>query len=72
MQIQRRIQEVKSRQLLIELPESFINHKVEVLVLTVDDETLARRRPHPDIAGKVNIKGDIFGSAPESDWDLPR
>jgi len=28
------------------------------------------RIPHPDIAGKVIIKGDIMNSLPSSDWDL--
>ena len=29
------------------------------------------RYPHTDIAGKLIINGDIFDSAPASDWDLP-
>ncbi len=29
------------------------------------------RRPHPDIAGKLLINGNIFDSIPSSDWDLP-
>ncbi len=28
--------------------------------------------PHPDIAGKVEIHGDILNSVPETDWDLPK
>ena len=34
MQVQRQFIEVKSRQLVIELPESFVNHQVEVITLT--------------------------------------
>ena len=38
MQLQRQFIEIKSRQLIIELPESFVNHRVEVVALTVDEE----------------------------------
>ena len=31
-----------------------------------------RRTPHPDIAGKTRIKGDIISCVAESDWNLPR
>lgn len=30
-----------------------------------------RRRPHPDIAGKIQILGDIINTVSEKDWDLP-
>jgi len=29
-----------------------------------------KRTPHPDIAGKVKITGDIIDSIPSSDWDF--
>lgn len=29
-------------------------------------------QPHPDIAGRVQIHGDLLDSAPEQDWNLPR
>ncbi len=29
------------------------------------------RLPHPDIAGKMRILGDVLESIPEADWDLP-
>ena len=72
MQVERRFEQVKNQQVIIELPESFIDHKVEIIVLTVDEETTPSRRPHPDIAGKMQIVGDILTSVPEADWDLPR
>jgi hypothetical protein len=72
MQVQRQILEVTSRHVTIELPASFVNHQVEIIALTVDEDRPAPRRPHPDIAGKVRILGDIISSAPEPDWDLPR
>lgn len=72
MQVKRQFVEVTSRHLTIELPASFVNHRVEIIALTVDEEAPKHRRPHPDIAGKVQILGDILTSIPESDWSLPR
>lgn len=72
MQVQRSFEEVKNRKLLIELPESFVNHKVEVIILTVDEDARTMRRPHPAIAGKMQILGDVLESIPESDWELLR
>ena len=50
----------------------FNNRRVEIIVLTADEPVAVRRRPHPHIAGRVQINGDILGSVPEIDWDLPR
>jgi hypothetical protein len=72
VQVQRSFEDVKDRRIMIELPESFLNHKVEVIVLTVDEETPAIRRPHPAIAGKMKIIGDVLESIPEADWNLPQ
>jgi hypothetical protein len=74
MQVQRQFFEVTSRQLVIDLPESFVNHRVEAIVLTVDDgeplATVARRRPHPAIAGKGKTLGDIVSPiVDEGDWE---
>lgn len=54
----------------LELPA---NKKIEAvfLFLTDADKPIKRRVPHPDIAGKVNIKGDIMSAVPASEWDLP-
>jgi len=62
MQVTRQFIAVKQRQVVIELPESFINHWVEVIALTVDagePEPPKHRRPHPDIAGKGRTLGDL-------------
>ena len=63
MQAVRQFVEVKSRQIVIEVPESFLDHRVEIIVLTLDEEvppdTRPRRVPHPDIAGKGETIGDI-------------
>lgn len=51
--------------------------KLEAIFLVVSEEAVStaplplRRVPHPDIAGKVIIKGDIMSSGPSSSWDLP-
>ena len=74
MQVQRQFLEVTSRRLVIELPESFVNHRVELIALTVDEEkplsTSFRRQPHPDIAGKGKTLGDIISPiVEEGDWE---
>jgi hypothetical protein len=73
MQVQRQFVDVKQRTMSIELPESFVNRRVEVIVLTIDDEPQApvkRRRPHPEIAGKGRTLGDLLGPVvDERDWD---
>jgi hypothetical protein len=72
MQIERRFETVKDRQVLIELPETFNDCRVEIIVLKVDEPVIAHRRPHPDIAGQVKIHGDILKSVSENDWNLPQ
>ncbi|MEF8767046.1 hypothetical protein [Candidatus Accumulibacter contiguus] len=58
--------------MLIELPDACNNRRVEIIVLAADEPVTVGRRLHPHIAGRVQINGDILGSLPESDWDLPR
>ena len=71
MQFQRHYADIQSTRLTIELPESFLNHEIEVVVSTLDDKSCILRKPHPDIAGKLIIKGDMFDSVENCDWDLP-
>lgn len=65
MQVERQFIEVKQRQVIIELPDSFINQRVEMIALTIDEEAdksvkpPKRRRPHSDIAGKGKTLGDL-------------
>jgi hypothetical protein len=62
MQVQRQFIDITSTEVLLELPESFVNHRVELIVLTVDEERAPvkkRRRPHPEIAGKGATTGDL-------------
>jgi len=74
MQVQRQFVELKDRRLVIELPESFVNHRIEVIALTVDEEMPTsvnpRRQPHPDIAGKGQTLGDLIAPiVDETDWE---
>ena len=73
MQVQRQFLDVTTRQVLIELPESFVNHRIELIALTLDDDSShgpKRRRPHPDIAGKGKTLGDLIEPAvDEGDWE---
>lgn len=49
------------------------NRAVEAIFLILEDTQTAKvRHPHPDIAGKVRILGDVFDSTPDVDWDMPR
>ncbi|MEI6415384.1 MAG: hypothetical protein WCP34_14145 [Pseudomonadota bacterium] len=73
MQVERQFVRVKQRQLVVELPESFINHPVEVIALTLDeDEPMPprRRHPHPDIGGKGRTLGDLVNPVvDEAEWE---
>lgn len=50
------------------LPKFPPNRKVEAILLLLDEDTQGTRCPHPDIAGKAVITGEVFDSAPEADW----
>ena len=71
MQVERLFEQVKDRHVLIELPDAFNNRRVEIIVLAADEAVAVGRSPHQHIAGRVQIHGDILGSVPESDWELP-
>jgi hypothetical protein len=49
MQVERRFEQVKDRRVLIELPDSFNNYRVEIIILTTDDAPPAHRRPIPTL-----------------------
>ena len=49
--------------------------QVEVVFLIIDkpeQKKSSRRFPHRDIAGKMRIMGNIFDTASEKDWNLPK
>jgi hypothetical protein len=74
MQIQRKIQILDTPRLVIDLPPSFVNRQIEVLVITLDEgETAAstpkrRRAPPAMLAGRVKELGDVMSSVPPEDW----
>ena len=72
MQVQRKVIDVVDTQVVLELPASFRNHRVEVIALTMDEDaatTLARRAPSPVIAGKGRTLGDLVAPvADAADW----
>jgi hypothetical protein len=74
MQVQRLIETITSPRLVIDLPGSFVNHRVEILVLTLDDSELVnrvrKRTPPPQFAGRVRELGDVMSSIPSSDWGI--
>jgi hypothetical protein len=75
MQIQRHIEQLTTPRLVLDLPPSFANQRVEVLVLTLDDAPpqipRKRRVPPPQFAGKVKELGDVINTIPLADWSLP-
>lgn len=52
---------------LVALPKFPPNRKVEAILLLLDDDAHGARCPHPDIAGKAVITGDVSGSAAQAD-----
>jgi hypothetical protein len=60
--------------MLKKLPKLPPNKQLEAIFLVIAEGSGATndilRTPHPDIAGKVIIKGDIINGVPSSDWDL--
>lgn len=72
MQVQRRIIDVHDTQVLLELPQSFVDRRVEVIALTVDEEpapAMQRRQPSPAIFGKGKTLGDLISPIVDpGDW----
>ncbi|MDX9819777.1 MAG: hypothetical protein RBT16_12755 [Desulfococcus multivorans] len=57
---------------LKDIPKLPPNKRVEAIILVISDipsSTKKKKRvPHPSIAGKIKIYGDIFDSISVSDW----
>ncbi|WP_394754386.1 hypothetical protein [Crenothrix sp.] len=56
---------------LKQLPKLPANSQIEAIFLVMEEQSQAVRQPHPDIAGKTIVVGDIFSSVSETDWNLP-
>ena len=63
--------ELPNSQRAIILSEQNYNSLTETLYLLNNPvKTDNIQKPHPDLAGQVQIKGDIFDSIPEHDWEI--
>jgi hypothetical protein len=75
MDAERLILETDSSGNLKQLPKLPANKQLEAIFLVLSDlttEVITKRRvPHPAIAGKVNILGNIIDTIPETEWNLP-
>ena len=74
MEAKRYIKKVYQPQLYIDLPPSFINRNIEILIIPLDSvsppEKQRKRKPPAELAGKVRDVGDVMSSAPLSDWGI--
>jgi hypothetical protein len=71
MTVQRLILETDALGNLKQVPHLPPNQKLEVTILAVGELAgQGQRQPHPDIAGKIKITGDIFDSIPAADWTV--
>jgi len=53
------------------LPKLPANKQFDTIFLVLKDVTKhVKRTPHPDIAGKIKMMGDIFDSVHSSDWNF--
>jgi hypothetical protein len=59
---------------LKQIPLLPANKKMEAIFLVIaeTDQAKPRRQPHPDIAGKAKIMGNIIDTVPLADWNLPK
>ncbi|NOQ34823.1 MAG: hypothetical protein GQ569_02900 [Methylococcaceae bacterium] len=58
------------------LPKLPANQQFEAIFLAIENTSPLnenkKRSPHPDIAGQLEITGDIINSVAESEWNLPQ
>lgn len=73
MKVKRKVIEVRPREVFLELPELFVNHRVEATVRTLDEEHLPAATivgPHPALAGQHPALGGVvsLGVGTFTDW----
>lgn len=54
------------------LPKFPPNTQVEIFFRVSDPTFKNRRLPNSEIVGKIQIKGDIFDTVDETQWNLPQ
>ena len=59
---------------LKQIPVLPANKQLEAIFLVIAETGQAdlHRQPHPDIAGKTKILGNIIDTVPVTEWDLPK
>lgn len=70
MYAERMIVETDQSGNLKQIPKLPANCRMEAIFLVMDEQPYTIRQPHPDIAGKARILGDVLSSVPEADWNL--
>jgi hypothetical protein len=74
MKTRRFITKANTSQIQIDLPDSMLNKKIEVLVIALEDaknnKKTRKRRPPNELAGKVKEIGNVMESAPLADWGI--
>ena len=74
METRRFITKTNTSQIQIDLPDSMLNRKIEVLVIALEDaknkKKIRKRHPPIELAGKVKEIGNVMESAPLSDWGI--
>ena len=74
METRRFITKANTSQIQIDLPDSMVNRKIEILVIALEEATdkkkTRKRRPPIELAGKVKELGNVMESAPLSDWGI--
>jgi len=72
MRAERLLLETDQSGRLKDMPKLPANTKIEAIFLVLDSNPeLPRRAPHSDLAGAIKFKGQVLGSIPEADWNLP-
>jgi hypothetical protein len=75
MDAERLILETDASGNLKQIPKLPPNKQLEAIFLVIEnpaEDRAKRRTPHPDIAGKIKILGNILDTVPETDWNLPQ
>lgn len=59
---------------LKQMPVLPANKQMEAIFLVIAEieQTAPHRQPHPDIAGKTKIAGNIIDTTGMADWNLPK
>lgn len=75
MEARRFITRASTSQIHIDLPDSMVNKKIEIVVTTLEEGECERkktrkRRPPIELAGKVKELGNVMDSVPLSDWGI--